>query len=187
MADNDYRNNPNDPARSDKVRKAPDANPDPITGEPGAHPIGTGVGAAAGGVAAGAATGAAIGTVAGPVGTAIGAAAGAAVGAVAGGYAGKAVAENVNPTAEHDYWRNNYATQPYADTSATYDEDYAPAYQYGWESRTQYKDRNFNEVESDLGRGWDKVKGKSRLGWEKAKDAVRDSWERVSSSRRSNP
>ncbi len=43
-------------------------NPDPITNEPGAHPIGTGVGAVAGG-AAGAAAGAAIG---GPVGAGIG-------------------------------------------------------------------------------------------------------------------
>ena len=42
-----------------------DANRDPISGAPGAHPVGTGVGAIAGGAAAGAA----VGTVAGPVGT----------------------------------------------------------------------------------------------------------------------
>ena len=65
-------------------------NRDPITGTPGAHPVGTGVGAVAGGVAAGAAAG----TVAGPVGTVVGAA----VGAVAGGLAGKGVAEQVDPT-----------------------------------------------------------------------------------------
>ena len=40
----------------------PDANPDPITGAPGSHPIGTGVGAAAAGLA-GAKIGAAVGTV----------------------------------------------------------------------------------------------------------------------------
>jgi uncharacterized protein (TIGR02271 family) len=68
------------------------ANRDPITGTPGAHPVGTGVGAVAGGVAAGAA----VGTVAGPIGTAVGAA----VGAVAGGLAGKGVAEEVDPTVE---------------------------------------------------------------------------------------
>ena len=66
------------------------ANRDPLTGAPGAHPIGTGVGAAAGGVAAGAA----VGSVAGPVGTVVGAA----VGAVAGGLAGKGVAESIDPT-----------------------------------------------------------------------------------------
>ena len=65
-------------------------NRDPITGTPGAHPVGTGVGAAAGGIAAGAAAG----SVAGPVGTVVGAA----VGAVAGGLAGKGVAEKVDPT-----------------------------------------------------------------------------------------
>ena len=65
-------------------------NRDPITGAPGAHPVGTGVGAAAGGIAAGAAAG----SVAGPVGTVVGAA----VGAVAGGLAGKGVAEKVDPT-----------------------------------------------------------------------------------------
>ena len=35
-----------------------DANRDPITNEPGAHPVGTGLGAALGGAAAGVATGA---------------------------------------------------------------------------------------------------------------------------------
>ena len=66
------------------------ANRDPLTGEPGAHPVGTAVGAAAGGIAAGAAAG----SVAGPVGTVVGAV----VGAVAGGAAGKGVAETVDPT-----------------------------------------------------------------------------------------
>ena len=65
-------------------------NRDPITGEPGAHPVGTAVGATAGAVAAGAA----VGSVAGPVGTVVGAV----VGAVAGGAAGKGVAETVDPT-----------------------------------------------------------------------------------------
>lgn len=68
------------------------ANLDPLTGAPGAHPVGTGVGAAAGGIAAGAAAG----SVAGPVGTVVGAA----IGAVAGGMAGKGVAETVDPTVD---------------------------------------------------------------------------------------
>ncbi len=42
-------------------------NADPISGEPGAHPIGTGVGAAGGAV-----SGAAIGAVGGSVGAAVG-------------------------------------------------------------------------------------------------------------------
>ena len=78
--------------------KKKDANRDPITGESGSHPVGTGVGAVAGGAAgaaAGAATGAAVGTAgAGPIGTGIGAA----VGAVVGGLAGHGTAEGLNPT-----------------------------------------------------------------------------------------
>src|SRR5687767_122437 len=47
--------------------KKRDANPDPITGEPGAHPVGV-----AGGATGGAVTGAAIGALGGPVGSAVG-------------------------------------------------------------------------------------------------------------------
>lgn len=146
-----------------------DRNPDPITGAPGAHPMGTGAGA----VAAGAA-GAAIGAVAGPVG----ALAGAAIGAIAGGLAGKGVAEYFDPTAEAKYWRETYSTRPYYNKSYTF-EDYDPAYRYGWESRTRHKGRNWTEVESDLGRDWDKTRGTSRLQWEEARHATRDAWDRI--------
>ena len=64
-----------------------DLNEDPITGEPGSHPVGTGLGAA-GGAAAGAALGTAVG---GPIGTVVGGI----IGAVTGGLAGKDVAENL--------------------------------------------------------------------------------------------
>jgi phage tail tape-measure protein len=81
---------------NDKTKEAT-TNADPITGAPGAHPVGVGLGAAAGGVAGGIAAGAAVGTVAaGPVGTVVGAA----VGAIAGGLGGKAVAEHFDPTTE---------------------------------------------------------------------------------------
>src|SRR3954462_305775 len=137
--------------KSDDVARTndPAANPDPITKAPGAHPVGTGVGAAAGGVAGvgGAiAAGAIAGSAAGPVGTAVGAA----VGAVAGGLIGKGVAEAVNPTEEHEYWRQNYSNRPYAQPGTSYDE-YAPAYQFGWESRTRAADKRFEDVEPTLG------------------------------------
>jgi phage tail tape-measure protein len=81
---------------NDETRQA-GTNRDPITGAPGAHPVGVGLGAAAGGIAGGIAAGAATGTVAaGPIGTVVGAA----VGAVAGGLGGKAVAEHFDPTVE---------------------------------------------------------------------------------------
>lgn len=154
------------------LKNDPNANRDPLTGAPGAHPVGTGVGAL-GGVAAGAAAG----SVAGPVGTVVGAA----VGAVAGGLAGKAVAESVDPTREDAYWRDNYSSRPYVDRDATYD-DYGPAYGYGVNAYSRYPGRRFDDVESDLERGWGDVRGSSRLTWERAKNATRDAWNRVSDS-----
>lgn len=147
-----------------------DTNPDPITGAPGSHPVGTGVGAAATGAA-----GAAIGSVAGPVGTAVGAV----VGAVAGGLAGKDAAEGINPTTEDAYWRQNYKTRPYASSTSSYDE-YAPAYRYGWESRSRYSGKNFDDIEPDLRKNWAASRGTCRLDWDKARPAVRDAWQHVS-------
>ncbi len=147
-----------------------DANRDPITGEPGSHPVGTGLGAVAGGMVAGAAAG----TVAGPLGTL----AGAAVGAVVGGLAGKGVAEMIDPTAEDAYWRDNYATRPYTD-GGSYDE-FGPAYRYGVSSYTAYPDRTFEEIEPDLRRDWAAARGSSRLEWDRARFAAKDSWQRVS-------
>src|SRR6201996_4973569 len=126
------------------------ANRDPLTGAPGAHPVGTAAGAVAGGLA----TGAAVGTVAGPVGTAIGAA----VGAVVGGLAGKGVAEGIDPTAEDAYWRENYASRDYVANGRTYD-DYGPAYGY---AVSQYQPgRAFDDIETDLADGWMGARGKS--------------------------
>jgi hypothetical protein len=153
---------------------ASDENRDPISGAPGAHPIGTGVGAALGGAAAGAAAG----TVVGPVGTAVGAA----VGAIVGGLAGKGVAEAVDPTRELKYWRENYNTRPYADRATAFDE-FEPAYGYGVESYRKYPGRSFNDVDADLARDWDASRGKSTLGWDRARFAAHDAWDRVSTSR----
>lgn len=72
-------------------------NPDPLTGEAGAHPLGTCIGAVTGGMA----TGAAVGTVAGPAG----AIAGAIVGAISGGLTGHSVAERINPSVIQGFWR----------------------------------------------------------------------------------
>jgi hypothetical protein len=147
------------------------ANRDPITGAPGSHPVGTGLGAAAGGMAAGAAAG----TVAGPVGTVVGAA----VGAVVGGLAGKGIAEKIDPTIEEAYWRENYMSRPYVNKSYSYD-DYGPAYMYGVDNYSRYQGRKFEDVEAELGRDWQRAKGKSRLAWEDAKHATKDAFHRAS-------
>lgn len=147
--------------RADKV--------DPITGEPGAHPVGAGLGAAAGGVA----TGAAAGAFTGPIGAAVGAV----VGGVAGGLAGKEVAEGIDPTRESAYWRDNYPSREYYDDAVAYD-SIAPAYQHGWESRARYPDQSFDEAEPLLQADWEK-KTNRQLAWERARLASRDAWDRV--------
>lgn len=146
-----------------------DANRDPISGKPGAHPVGVGAGAAAGGAA-----GAAIGSVVGPAGTVVGAA----VGAVAGGLAGKAAAERVNPTVEDAYWKDQYTKEPYYEAGRKYN-DYAPAYRTGYEGYSRYEGRKFDDVQSDLERDYNAAKGDSALGWDKAKGATRAAWHRV--------
>ena len=156
-------------------KNEPDANRDPITGTPGAHPLGVGAGAAGGGIA-----GAAVGAIGGPIGAGIGAA----VGAVAGGLVGKGAAEAVNPTVEDEYWRRNYVSRDYVDPDTDYDE-YRPAYQYGWESYSRHAEqgKSFDEVSNDLERNWRDRRGQSHLEWGHAKPAVRDAWSRCETNR----
>lgn len=142
------------------------------------RPVATGAGAvvggAAGGVAGGAAAGAAMGGMTGPVGAAVGAVAGAVVGAMAG----KGLANAADPVAEDAYWRDNYASRPYT-SGSTYDE-YRPAFGYGVDAYSRYPNRDFNDMEADLGRDWNSKRGNSSLEWDRAKHATRDAWQRVS-------
>ena len=143
-------------------------NRDPITGAPGAHPVGTGLGATGGALA-----GAAAGSVVGPVGTVVGLVAG----AVAGGLGGKAVAEGVNPTTEEAYWRENYTKETYVESGRSYD-DYAPAYELGWSGRAQ-RGTDFDTVEPALASEWETRRGSSTLGWADARPATRAAWDRA--------
>lgn len=152
-------------------------NADPITGEPGSHPIGTGLGSASGAVA-----GAAIGSLAGPAGAVVGGV----FGAVAGGAIGHTAGEVIDPTVEDAYWRENYLYTPYYQAEnihildLDYDRDYQSAYRLGYENRHQYPaNHRFEDVESDLSARWEHVKGESRLKWEQAKQATRDAWNRL--------
>lgn len=157
----------------------PTRNEDPISGEPGSHPVGTGIGAAAAGLVGGA-----LGSAAGPVGTV----AGAAIGAAAGGYAGRAVAEAFDPTAEEAYWRGSYHTRAYARPSDRY-EDFGPAYRLGWEGYETHgkAGKSFQEVETTLARRWDDVRGESQHAWDRAKSAARDAWDRVAGRAKCDP
>lgn len=151
-------------------KKECDLNKDAITGEPGSHPVGSGLGAAAGGAAAGAAAGA----VTGPVGAAVGAV----VGGVAGGLAGKAIAEKIDPTVEKAYWEKNYQSRDYVDSDVEY-AHYEPAYRYGWESRSRYDSDDFGAAEAELEKNWESNRGDSELEWGAARPATEDAWNRV--------
>lgn len=143
-------------------------NLDPITKEPGAHPVGTGLGAGGGALA-----GAAAGAIGGPVGAALGAV----VGAVAGGLAGHSMAEAVNPTAEDAYWRSAHDDQDYAHSTYTY-EDYAPAYRAGWESRAAGHSQ-WEKARDEWSRSWNGQTSGSRLRWDEAEPAAKAAWERA--------
>lgn len=147
-----------------------DANRDPITGTPGAHPVGVGAGAASGGVAGGL-IGAAVG---GPIGAGVGAV----VGAVSGGYAGKGIAEAIDPTEEHKYWRAEYSKRPYVTHGSDYGQ-YGPAYQYGWESYQNHQGKKFQDVAPELAGDWETRRGESQLSWNNAQAATRDAWLRA--------
>jgi hypothetical protein len=155
-----------DKERNRELKKDKSRNPDPITGAPGSHPIGTGIGAAAGGAAAGAA----VGTVAGPVGTAVGAA----IGAVVGGLAGKGIAEKIDPTREDAYWRDEHVRQPYA-SNRPYDE-FAPAYRVGYEGYGEYgaTGKSFEDSEAELRRRYE-LQG-ANLPWKDARPATIAAW-----------
>ncbi|HYG23811.1 MAG TPA: PRC and DUF2382 domain-containing protein [Verrucomicrobiae bacterium] len=161
-------------------RRGDDENRDPISGAPGAHPVGTGLGAAAGGAAGGAGAAALAGAAAGTgIGGPIGTVAGAAVGAVAGGLIGKGIAERVNPTQEDAYWREQYQREPYYNKDYTYD-DYQGAYRTGYEGWGLYgsQGRTYDQAEPDLRREYEKNYGKSRLSWDQARHATRAAWSR---------
>lgn len=157
--------------------KARSPNRDPITSEPGAHMLGTGLGAAAGGmagavagVAAAAATGAAAGSLfGGPIGLV--------AGAVAGGLLGHAAGEAIHPTEEDHHWSSSYTREPYYNSDYAYD-DYLPAYRTGAEGYDADPTKSFAEIEAQLQDDYISNRGRSRLGWPEARAPMLAAWER---------
>ncbi len=156
------------------VANEDDLNRDPITGTPGAHPLGTGAGAVSGGLA-GAAVGIAVG---GPIGGVIGAA----VGVVAGGLAGKSAAEAVNPTAEEVFWKETYTREPFYVPGRTY-EYYAPGFRAGWEGRVRHDGRTFEEAEAQLKVEYMISNSELDPDWKEVRAAARAAWNRVDRNR----
>ncbi len=156
--------------------KQTDANLDPISGEIGSHPVGTGVGAAGAGTVAT--------VVGGIVGGPVGAVVGAVLGSVVGGLAGKDVAEQVNPSFEDTNWQETYTSSSYVEKDKTY-EDYQPAYRTGYEGYDRYghSGRTYNEVVTDFQCDYE-INHTGNLPWEEAKYAVKDAWDRASTQLR---
>jgi len=150
-------------------------NEDSITGQAGAHPVGSGIGAALGG----AATGAVAGLVAGPVGTV----AGAIIGGVAGGLAGKAVAESYDPTVETTYWQGEYRNRPYYNNAYEYDH-YSAAYQAGWESSDEDVSEDWATRQATARQRWENEGGAQHMTWDEAQPAAQDAYTRVVESRK---
>jgi hypothetical protein len=160
------------------VANEEDLNRDPLSGTPGAHPLGTGAGAASGGV-----TGAAVGlVVGGPVGGVIGAA----VGAIAGGLAGKSAAESVNPTAEERFWRETYLRESYYVKGKPY-EYYAPGFRAGWEGRVRHDGRTFEAAETELMGQYNRTKSEIDPDWQDVRPAAMSAWDRVDRNWKAKP
>ena len=106
----------------------------------------------AGGVG-GAAAGAAIGAIAGPVGAVIGGLAG----AIGGWWAGKGIADATSSFDEKEdsYYRSHFESDPNRPADRRY-EDVRPYYMIGHVAahNPDYRTREFDEVETDLQKGW---------------------------------
>ena len=142
----------------------------------GGDTVGQEVGEAAGGIS-GVLAGAALGSLGGPLGTIIGGLAG----AVSGWWAGRAIAEAASHITHDDdaAFRSHYERSPNRLADRPYD-DVRPAYQLGHlaSRNPDYANRNFDDVEGDLRRGWtDDVR--SRHGeWESVRGYARDAYDR---------
>jgi hypothetical protein len=139
--------------------------------------IGEGVGGTAG-----IAAGATVGALGGPVGMVIGALAG----AVGGWWAGRSVAEGVHDYTDDDdrFYREHHTTtasRNLADVGTTrgYD-DVRPAYQLGHLAgrNPDYAGRKFEDVETDLQRGWSSDVAAKHGDWTSVRPYARDAYDR---------
>lgn len=84
---------------------------------------------------------------------------------------------------DDDYYRNHF-TSTYGSTGGNY-ETYQPAYSYGTEMRQSqmYRNRPWDEVETDLRSGWEArnagATGSTGSTWENMKAAVRHGWDKM--------
>ncbi|MDQ2666396.1 MAG: hypothetical protein M3Z05_10335 [Gemmatimonadota bacterium] len=120
-------------------------------------------GEAVGGIG-GVLAGAAIGSVVGPIGTIIGGIAG----AMGGWWSGRAVTEAASTVTktDDDYYRGNYESSSSKMADRSYD-DVKPAYHLGHVAahNPEYANKNWNDVSSDMKRGWSADNAKKYGEW----------------------
>ena len=100
--------------------------------------------------------------------------------------AGQSATAVVDPAAEATYWSENHLKRAYVLPDKRY-KDYEPAFRHGWESRARSAHRPFREVEGDLERGWERVKGESSLTCIQAWSGVCVGWLRAGRPAEVNP
>lgn len=84
----------------------------------------------------------------------------------------------VDPSIEEAYWRRNFTSRPYVSHGTIFNE-YRPAYRYGVDAHRRFPGRPYEQVEPELMRDWNHIKGTSSLTWEDATLAAHDAWQKV--------
>jgi len=87
--------------------------------------------------------------------------------------------DRITPDMDTDDWYRSDWNDHYSSLGGSYD-DYAPAYRYGTEMRTsaRYRDRSWDEVESDLKSDWE-ARHPGASTWDRFKAAVRRGWDKI--------
>ncbi len=86
-------------------------------------------------------------------------------------------AQRVDAAVEEAYWRTHFSGEKYGEREAAY-ATYQPAFRAGFVGRNRYPGKTFEEVEKDLQRDYDRLKGSAALPWARARFAVLDAWNR---------
>jgi hypothetical protein len=87
--------------------------------------------------------------------------------------------DKITPDLDTDDWYHSDWHDNYSSLGGGY-ADYEPAYRYGTEMRSsaKYRDRSWDEVESDLKSDWE-ARHPGESTWEKFKAAVRRGWDKI--------
>jgi hypothetical protein len=79
---------------------------------------------------------------------------------------------------EEEYWREQYRNRPYFEAGRDFDY-YRPGYRFAYDARDRYQDDEWDNVEANLQRDWDRYDDRGQTTWQQIKNAVRDGWDRI--------